>query len=280
MRFCVLGSGSTGNACIVQARAGDQVTTLLIDCGLALRVLQKRLRLVGLAVEDINAIFITHEHSDHVAALPQVLSEHNAPVFASAGTRRALMLGRQAKAFQSLPNLNIATLKDGDTHALGPMQLHPFAVPHDASEPLQLVLTLQHASGEYRMGYLTDLGHPSARVIDALQNLHAIVLEANHDAQMLQSGRYPPYLKRRVAGPLGHLTNNQSAQLLGQIVHPGLHTVVAAHLSLQNNRPEIALAALNAAIEPRTPRTPHSPIAPTPAIHWAAANEPSQWFTV
>lgn len=270
MRFCILGSGSTGNACVVQARLAHHTTTLLIDCGLGLRVLQSRLKTAGLAVTDLSAIFITHEHSDHVGALPQVLSHHPLPVLASAGTLRALRLGKQAKAFQALQQFDAQALKDGDTHAIGPLNLHPFTVPHDASEPLQLVLSHQ----DKRMGYVTDLGHPSMRVIQALQNLHAIVLEANHDPHMLESGGYPPFLKRRVAGALGHLTNTQSAQLLAQIQHPGLHTVVAAHLSLKNNHPDLAIAALSPVLNQDQSNQTRQ------ALHWAAANAPSAWFNV
>ncbi len=266
MRFCVLGSGSTGNATLVQASSRGQTTVLLIDCGISVQRLKKGLQSAGLSLSDLSAVFITHEHSDHVAALPQVLAHHPMPVLASAGTLRALRLGRQANAFRALANWQSNALASGDTFDLGPLTLCPFAVPHDATEPLQLTLTC----AARRMGYLTDLGHASAGVVNALRGLHALVLEANHDPGLLLTSSYPPFLKRRVAGHLGHLTNQQSAQLLSDIIHPDLHTVMAAHLSLQNNRPEMALAALGAAL----------PEGHSCKLHCAHATQFSAWCVV
>ena len=235
LRFTSLGSGSSGNATLIESTPGQgaRPTRLLVDCGLPPRQLAARLARRGLAVADIDALFVTHEHSDHVGGVLALQRRHGTPVWASAGTW-ALATAKAPDA----PACQVA--RDGQAIVVGDLTVHPFAVPHDAAEPLQLTCS----DGRHRVGILTDLGEPTAAVAHALQGCDALLLECNHDTGLLAAGAYPAWLKRRIGGALGHLANGQSAALLDACRHSGLQHVVAAHLSRQNNRPDLALAAL------------------------------------
>lgn len=239
LRFASLGSGSSGNATLVESCTPDSphATRVLVDCGLPLRQLESRLAARGLSAADIDAVFVTHEHSDHVGCVLALQQRHGVPVWASKGT----WSHATAKATHR-PACELA--RDGEPIAIGSLMLHPFAVPHDAAEPLQLTCS----DGRHRIGILTDLGEPTADVVHALQGCDALLLETNHDAAMLAAGNYPAWLKRRIGGPRGHLANSQSTALLDACRHGGLRHVVAAHLSQQNNRPDLALAALRGAL--------------------------------
>lgn len=239
LRFTSLGSGSSGNATLVEAqpRGGVRPTRLLVDCGLAPRQLALRLAMRGLLPADIDAVFVTHEHSDHVGGVLALQSRHGIPVWASAGT-----WARATAKLHKAPACQLA--RDGEAIAIGCLSLQPFSVPHDAAEPLQLTCT----DGRRRIGILTDIGEPTDAVALALQGCDAMLLETNHDRELLAAGAYPVWLKRRIGGRLGHLANEQSATLLDACRHAGLRHVLAAHLSQQNNRPELALAALRGAL--------------------------------
>jgi phosphoribosyl 1,2-cyclic phosphodiesterase len=235
LRFTSLGSGSSGNATIVEAQAadGERPTRLLVDCGFAPRQLALRLASRGLQIADLDAVFVTHEHSDHVGGVLALQRRHGTAVWASAGTWAAA-----TAKIDDAPACHIA--RDGHAIVIGALSLTPFAVPHDAAEPLQLTCS----DGQRRIGILTDIGEPTQGVAQALQDCDALLLETNHDAAMLAASAYPTWLKRRIGGTRGHLANGQSAALLDACRHKGLRHVVAAHLSRQNNRPELALAAL------------------------------------
>lgn len=236
LRFRSLGSGSTGNATVVEARSGQQTTRLLVDCGLGQKHLEARLASAGLAPGDINAIFITHEHADHIGCARAWAVRQRIPVWMSQGTHAAI----GAPDFDGLLRL----ARDSLPIAVGELHLMPFTVPHDAREPLQLVCS----DGASRLGVLTDLGHASAYVLERLAGCHALLLECNHDADLLAGGSYPPFLKRRVGGLWGHLANDAAAQIAQNVHHSGLKHVVAAHLSEQNNRPELARRAVAQAL--------------------------------
>ena len=231
MRFKSLGSGSSGNATLVQA-TGSNTCNLLIDCGFGLRHLLARLDTAALQAGDIDAIFITHEHGDHIGCAAAFAVRCQIPIWMSAGTYAAI---------GSPPLGDLLHLaRDGEAIALGNMTLLPFTVPHDAREPLQLTCT----SGSAKLGVLTDLGHATSHVLSHLQACTALLLEFNHDTQLLAASGYPEFLKRRVGGAYGHLSNDSAAQIARDVGHSGLKTIVAAHLSLQNNNPELALASL------------------------------------
>jgi phosphoribosyl 1,2-cyclic phosphodiesterase len=236
LRFRSLGSGSTGNATLVEAASGPQTTRLLVDCGLGQKHLEARLAAAGLAPGDINALFITHEHADHIGCARAWALRWRIPVWMSQGTHTAI----GAPDFDGLLRL----ARDSQAIEVDELQLMPFTVPHDAREPLQLVCS----DGAVRLGILTDLGHASAYVLQRLAGCHALLLECNHDPDLLAAGSYPPFLKRRVGGLWGHLANDAAAQIAQAVHHSGLRHVVAAHLSEQNNRPELARSALAQAL--------------------------------
>ncbi len=223
LRFKSLGSGSTGNATLVES-AGLVPFRLLVDCGLGIRQLQTRLEEAGLQLQNIDAIFITHEHGDHVGCAVSLSLRHNIPVWMSQGTHTAI----GSPDFGG--RLHIA--RDGAAIDLGGIEVMPFTVPHDAHEPLQLTCT----DGASRLGILTDLGHATSHVLKHLQDCSALLLECNHDADMLARSSYPDFLKRRVGGQYGHLSNSAAADVIRSVMNPRLRHVVAAHLSAQNNR--------------------------------------------
>ena len=237
LRFRSLGSGSSGNATVVEAHRASRVTRLLVDCGLGIRALERRLAHASLGAGDIDAIFITHEHSDHVGCARALALRERIPVWMSHGT----WLGHGAADFDGL----LHTAAHGLPIEVGNLCLHPFAVPHDAREPLQLTCT----DGATRLGVLTDLGHAPMDVLQFLANCNALLLESNHDPDLLAGSNYPPFLKRRVGGSHGHLANSQAAAILQAVRHDRLNHVVAAHLSARNNRPALARAALAAALD-------------------------------
>lgn len=232
LRWCVLGSGSEGNALVIEASAGLFTTRVLVDNGFGPRALAQRLGRVGLALDDLDAVFVTHEHSDHASGVAALLKKRRIPLLTSAGTRQAADLAHEG--------IDWRPMRDGITLDLGELRITPFAVPHDAAEPLQLVVT----DGDRRFGLLTDIGAPTAAVARALDGVHALQLECNHDAQMLMNGDYPGFLKQRIGGERGHLSNAQAATLLSMVDRSRLRTVAAAHLSRSNNRAPLARAAL------------------------------------
>ncbi len=236
LRFKNLGSGSSGNATVVEGGSGAQIRRLLIDCGFSIRQLQARLTQAQLLPEDIDAVFITHEHSDHIGCAQALALRYRIPVWMSEGTHAAL-------GFPDFDGL-LRVARDIQAMDLGTFQALPFTVPHDAREPLQL----RCSDGDAHLVVLTDLGHASAHVLEQLKGCHALLIEANHDPGMLQASRYPPFLKRRVGGPFGHLANAATADILRAVQHAGLSQVVAAHLSAKNNAPRLAQAALAAAL--------------------------------
>jgi phosphoribosyl 1,2-cyclic phosphodiesterase len=227
LRFKSLGSGSSGNATVIQARGGTGITHLLVDCGLGLPQLDKRLRLAGMLADQIDAIFVTHEHGDHIGCARQLALRERIPVYMSQGTYVAI----GEPDFGGLLRL----VCDSETFEVGALQVRPFTVPHDAREPLQLTCS----DGAVRLGVLTDLGHATAHVLEQLAGCRSLLLECNHDPQLLASGSYPPFLKRRVGGDWGHLANEAAAAIALAIQPSGLSQVMAAHLSEQNNRPEV-----------------------------------------
>jgi len=239
LRFKSLGSGSSGNATLVEAQSGANTTRLLIDCGLRLRDLEARLIEAGTRPDALDAIFITHEHGDHIGCARSFVKRYATPMWMSQGTWLAIANDAWAP-YQHL--LNVA--RDGVAIEVGALQAMPFTVPHDAREPLQLRCT----DGDRHLGIVTDLGHASQHVVNALQGCHALMLEANHDPDLLEQSAYPSFLKQRVAGPWGHLANHAAAGLLAQIKHTHLSRVIAAHLSERNNTPELARASLSGAL--------------------------------
>src|SRR5512141_126614 len=229
MRFACLGSGSRGNALIVERGA----TRLMLDCGYPVRETERRLARLGLAPADLAGIVVTHEHSDHTAGASKFARKHELPLWLTHGTLKGLP--GDAAAVQ---RINII-----DSHspfAIGELQLLPFPVPHDAREPAHFVFS----DGARRLGVLTDTGTSTSPIEAMLSGCDALVLECNHDLDMLVNGDYPQALKVRVSGRYGHLDNASSAGLLAALDRSRLQHLVAAHLSEHNNTPELACRAL------------------------------------
>ncbi len=237
MRFASLGSGSEGNALLIECGPADSPTRLLIDCGFGVREATRRLERLGVVPTQIDAILVTHEHSDHIGGAARLAVAAQATLYMTPGTAVA-GLSRQRP-----PALQLTMLDAHRPLELPQVRIEPVAVPHDAREPVQFVIDDGHA----RLGVLTDIGHGTAHVARAMCRLDALVLECNHDAGLLAASDYPWALKRRIAGPYGHLENSASAELLASLDQSRLRTVVAAHLSRSNNRPELARQALAAA---------------------------------
>lgn len=229
MRFASLGSGSEGNGLVVEV--GD--TRILIDCGFRVRDTVTRLGRLGVAPDSVTAIVVTHEHADHIAGVASFARRFRVPVWLTFGT-----LEMAGERFARLPK--VYGFDSHDTFAVGMVEVRPFPVPHDAREPVQYVFS----DGDARLGVATDLGCVTQHVVEKLSGCTALVLECNHDLDMLMTGPYPAVLKHRVAGRFGHLDNHCARDLVRSLDRSRLRHLIAAHLSKQNNRPELAAAAL------------------------------------
>jgi phosphoribosyl 1,2-cyclic phosphodiesterase len=229
LRFASLGSGSKGNCLVVECRG----TRVLLDCGLSPRETARRLERLGLAPADIAAIVVTHEHDDHAGHAFAFSAQHGTPVWLTHGTHQAIAAEARVQGHAKF-------IETRDPFAIGELQIHPYTVPHDAREPVQFVFS----DGAARLGVLTDIGAPTRHVEEMLSGCAALVLECNHDLDMLWNGSYPKWLKERISGPWGHLDNSQSERLLAALDRSKLRHVVAAHLSQQNNTADLARAAL------------------------------------
>ena len=231
MRFASLGSGSEGNGLVVEAGS----TRVLMDCGFGLADSIARLARLKLEVADLAGIVVTHEHSDHIGGVGRLARKHKLPVWLTAGTLAMA---------QDLDGVTVRVIDSHAAFAVDDLEIQPFPVPHDAREPVQYVF----GDGSRRLGVLTDTGCSTPHIEAMLAGVDALVLECNHDAAMLENGPYPVSLKRRVGGRFGHLSNCAAAGLLSALDCSRLQHIVAAHLSQQNNTPELARNALESAL--------------------------------
>jgi phosphoribosyl 1,2-cyclic phosphodiesterase len=226
VRFASLGSGSRGNALVVEAGR----TRVLVDCGFGPRSLAARLERLGLEAAGIDAILVTHEHSDHLSGVAPCARRHGLEVYLTHGTMSAARF----------EGVSVRVIDSHAPFAIGDLEIRPFPVPHDAREPAQFAFS----DGSACLGVLTDAGRVTPHMVAMLACCDALVLECNHDVDMLAGGRYPAHLKRRIAGPYGHLDNAAAAELLAQVDTGRIKHVIAAHLSQENNLPDLARAAL------------------------------------
>lgn len=233
MRFASLGSGSRGNALVVEAAQ----TRIMLDCGFTFSETVARLQRIGCAAEDVHAIVVTHEHSDHIGGVARFARRVGIPVYVTPGTRAAM-----GAKFDKVD------VRYFDSHApfeIRDIRIDPFPVPHDAREPAQMVFD----DGARRLGVLTDVGIPTPHIIAMLSGCAGLVLECNHDERLLRDGPYPYPLKARIGSRLGHMRNEDAADLLAAIDRSRLRHVIAAHLSETNNTPALAQAALARVLE-------------------------------
>lgn len=229
MRFASLGSGSEGNALLVEAGQ----TRILMDCGFGLNDSIARLARLDVSPEQLDGILVSHEHGDHVGGVARLARKFGLPVWLTHGTLRSLPALSDA-------GLQLCEIAPHHPFAIGDIEIIPFPVPHDAAEPVQFVFS----DGARRLGVLTDTGCGTPHIEATLGGCHALVLECNHDSEMLRNGDYHYRLKQRVAGRFGHLNNDEAAALLGRLDTGSLQHLVAAHLSRKNNMPELAVRAL------------------------------------
>jgi len=233
VRFACLGSGSEGNGLLVEVGS----TRVLVDCGFGVRDTVARLRRLGVEPETLTAILVTHEHSDHIGGVAAFAARYDTPVWLTFGT-----LSTVEERLSVLPR--VLGFDSHDPFAIDDVMVEPFPVPHDAREPVQFILS----DGCWRLGILTDIGVSTAHVEATLSGCDALLLECNHDVDMLAHGDYPYPLKQRIAGRFGHLDNGSAADLLSHLDNSKLKHVFAAHLSQQNNTRELARAALARAL--------------------------------
>lgn len=218
-----MGSGSRGNSLIVQHRH----TVVLVDCGFSLKEVKRRLANLGLDAESISAIVVTHEHTDHISGVGGLARKYNVPVYTTAGTGMASPWGEIPGEYRVIPDQSLA---------IGDLEFWPFPVPHDARQPCQYVVS----DGDCRLGILTDTGSITPHITSQLTKCDAMVLECNHDVELLQNSDYPQHLKQRIASYYGHLNNQQAADLIRSVDVSKLTHLVAAHLSEKNNTPVLA----------------------------------------
>ena len=233
MRFSVLASGSAGNACYVESARSK----VLIDAGLSCREIIRRLELIGVNPEHLDALILTHEHSDHIKGAGPLARRFDIPVYGNGSTFK--------RGIKTLGGLSRpVTIHTGQSIPIHDLIIETFTKCHDAVDPMGLVIS----SNGVRLGLATDLGRSTPLVEDRLRGCQALIIEFNHDEKMLEEGPYPLDLKKRIKGPDGHLSNHQACELVKTVFHENLKVVVAAHLSETNNLPEKALSEVEKAL--------------------------------
>lgn len=252
MHYAALASGSKGNC----HAFGDGDRILLVDAGISLRRTRHALSDLGWDPRQVQAVALTHEHSDHMANVGMFLKHTDWSFLATAETKAAV----EARIGTGIPASRWLPLRPGHPCAWEGWRVLPFTIPHDAADPVAYRIEAGHRS----LAVVTDLGHATALVVDHLQDLDLLVLEANHDLDMLREGTYPPLLKARILSRVGHLSNEAMAGLLGRVLSPRLRTVVLAHLSEQNNLPDLARLAAEEVLGR----------GPGPALHLAHQRQP------
>lgn len=254
LAFSLLASGSAGNAILI--RLGSQ--SLLVDCGLSFKQLAIRAAALGQRLDSLSAVFVTHEHGDHVRGLGTLARKTGAPVYLTPGT-----FERLPKSIGQLPN--VRCFEAGGAVSVDGAVVTSFSISHDAADPVSYTIEAKGA----KMGIATDLGMPTALVKSRLQGAHALVIEANHCPDMLRLGPYPPALQQRIRGRNGHLSNQSMAALLRYLSHPKLRRVVLVHISEENNQHELALTSAREALAGRSTE-----------IAVAGPERPTPWFEV
>lgn len=228
MNLCSIASGSSGNCIYV----GSDRTSVLVDVGLSGKRVEAGLNSIDRTTKEMDGILITHEHSDHIKGLGVLARKYGLPIYATAGTIEAVRQMDLGK----MPDGLFHEIRPDEEFCLGDLKILPFAISHDAAQPVGFRLEC----GKKAVGIATDLGQYSDYTVARLKNLHALLLEANHDVNMLQVGGYPYYLKRRILGEKGHLSNENAGRLLGRLLHDDLKAVFLGHLSKENNYDKLA----------------------------------------
>ena len=229
MRLISLSSGSSGNCIYV----GNDHTHILVDCGISGKKTEEGLNSVGLSLSDIDAILITHEHTDHIGGLGVLARKAGVPIYATRGTFEGI---RSTKSVGELDSSLFHPVEAELPFLIKDLEVDPMQISHDAREPV----AYRFYENEKKAAIVTDLGTYDQRIVDALQGFDILFLEANHDINMLQVGRYPYPLKQRILGDKGHLSNEACGRLLSRLLHDGIKYIELGHLSHENNLPELA----------------------------------------
>ncbi len=238
MRFTTIASGSSGNCTYV----GSDNTHILVDAGISKKRIEDGLGQLQLGLSDISAIFVTHEHVDHISALRTILKKYDIPIYATRGTIQGI---RNSDKKNEMADKEFIPVSADHAVVVGDMIIDPMTISHDALEPCGYRVYC----GEKKVGIATDLGCFDEYMVSALTGCDALLLEANHDVRMLQTGPYPYVLKTRILGDKGHLSNEKSGELLSRILSDKIKGVFLGHLSKENNLPELAYEAVRVEIE-------------------------------
>lgn len=247
MRFTSLGSGSEGNSWVFECGLGDRPTRLMVDCGFAVKETVSRLARVGLNPHDVDGIVVTHEHDDHIGGVFKFSRKYSTKVYLTHGTWRAALRSK----LTTEEYLLTGRVKLIDSHTpfrVASLLVHPFPVPHDASEPVQMLI---ESSSGFITGILTDCGSSTPHLVSMLKRANALILESNHCPERLAGSPYPPSLKRRVGGDYGHLSNQVACEILSQLDAVTLKFVVAAHLSKTTNCPSVVRDMWEQVLQPK-----------------------------
>lgn len=229
MRLCSIASGSSGNCIYV----GSDEAHVLVDVGISGKKIVEGLYSLDLSPGDIDGILITHEHSDHIKGLGVIARKYEIPIYATGGTVDAMSrMGSLGK----IPEGIFTEIREDEPLQIKDLSVNPFTIPHDAAQPVGY----RFECGGHSVGIATDLGKYNEYIVDHLQKLDALLLEANHDIRMLQVGKYPYYLKQRILGDRGHLSNENAGRLLCRLLHDNLKAVFLGHLSKENNYEALA----------------------------------------
>ena len=229
MDFFSVASGSSGN-CIC---LGSDQCHVMIDAGISGKRIEEGMNTYDYTTSDMDGVLITHEHSDHIQGLGVVARKYGLPIYATKGTADAIL---QPSSVGKIDPSLFHVIEAGKTFFIGNLEIYPMSISHDAADPVAYLVS----DGRHRVGVVTDLGYYDADIVSHMEGLDALLLEANHDIHMLQVGAYPYPLKQRILGERGHLSNETSGQLLGQILHDGMQHILLGHLSKENNYDELA----------------------------------------
>ena len=229
MDFFSITSGSSGNCICV----GDDSTHVMIDAGISGKRIEAGLNTYDYTTADMAGLLVTHEHSDHVAGLGVIARKYHTPIYATAGTIRAI---RSMKSLGTIDDTLFHVVKPDEDFVLGSLTIHPFRISHDAADPVAYRIE----NTKSKVAVCTDLGYYDGYIVDNLTGLDAMLLEANHDIHMLEVGSYPYPLKQRILGNYGHLSNEASGRLLSSVLHDNIKHVFLGHLSHENNYPDLA----------------------------------------
>ena len=229
-KFISLGSGSSGNCYFLSTGK----TTILIDAGIAMSKLKKHLRNLGLSIADIDAVFVTHDHADHIKSVGSLANDYDKPVYTTQKVHEGI--NRNYCVTSKLTAKHIHALEKGVTLEYGDMRITPFEVPHDSTDNVGYIIEID----DITFCLLTDVGHVTTDIENAVSKANYLVVESNHDEQMLRDGKYPAFLKGRISSQRGHLSNRETGDLLSNHATPALRHVWLCHLSHENNHPELA----------------------------------------